>query len=243
MPLTAAGMRTLMRQMQEVQEHPVDGVQVRPSDSMNEYHFDVDGPEGTPFAAGRFHVVLIFDEQYPEVPPKGFFRTKIFHPNISERGDICVNTLKRDWSPMLGLRHILVVIRCLLIEPNPESALNEEAGRLILEEYAAYERKAAMYTAINAARPNGVPRFTLPEVKAEKASGSVTACASAGAAADSGASATAAAAAASASSMANGGAPSTATRGLTLSEANCHPGSATAAEKAEKSKKKALRRI
>ncbi|CBZ30085.1 putative ubiquitin-conjugating enzyme [Leishmania mexicana MHOM/GT/2001/U1103] len=241
MPLTAAGMRTLMRQMQEVQEHPVDGVQVRQSDSMNEYHFDLDGPEGTPFAAGRFHVVLIFDEQYPEVPPKGFFRTKIFHPNISERGDICVNALKRDWSPTLGLRHILVVIRCLLIEPNPESALNEEAGRLILEEYAAYERKAAMYTAINAARPNGAPRFTPPEAKVEKASSSVTADASAPVNADSGASATTPAA--SASSMANSSAPSTATRRLTLSEANCHPGSATAAEKAEKSKKKALRRI
>ena len=27
----------------------------------------------------------------------------------------------------MGLRHVLVVIRCLLIEPFPESALNEEA--------------------------------------------------------------------------------------------------------------------
>lgn len=27
-----------------------------------------------------------------------------------------------------GLRHVLTVIRCLLIEPNPDSALNDEAG-------------------------------------------------------------------------------------------------------------------
>ena len=27
------------------------------------------------------------------------------------------------------------VVRCLLIEPNPESALNEEAGRLFMEDY------------------------------------------------------------------------------------------------------------
>ncbi|GET92036.1 ubiquitin-conjugating enzyme [Leishmania tarentolae] len=241
MPLTAIGMRTLMRQMQEVREHPVDGVQVRPSDSMNEYHFDLDGPEGTPFAAGRFHVVLIFDEQYPEVPPKGYFRNKIFHPNISERGDICVNALKRDWTPTLGLRHILVVIRCLLIEPNPESALNEEAGRLILEDYAVYERKAVMYTSINAARPNGVPRFTLPEAREEKTSCRGTADASAPVNAESSASATTTAA--SASSTTNGGASSPAARRLTPSETNCHPASATAAEKAEKSKKKALRRI
>ncbi|KAL7697643.1 ubiquitin-conjugating enzyme [Lotmaria passim] len=233
MPLTAAGMRTLMRQMQEVQEHPVDGVQVRPSETMSEYHFDLDGPEGTPFEAGRFHVVLIFDEQYPEVPPKGFFRTKIFHPNVAERGDICVNALKRDWSPNVGLRHILAVIRCLLIEPNPESALNEEAGRLLLEDYAAYERKATMYTAVNAARPDGVARFTLPGEAAGRP-------------------AHAAVSAAGGKEGEEGGEGSPGGRSggkLTLTEANCHPGSAAAAEKAEKTKKaaekkkKALRRI
>jgi ubiquitin-protein ligase len=24
--------------------------------------------------------------------------TKIYHPNVSERGEICVNTLKKDWN-------------------------------------------------------------------------------------------------------------------------------------------------
>lgn len=31
------------------------------------------------------------------------------------------------------LRHILMVVRCLLIEPFPESALNEEAAKMLLE--------------------------------------------------------------------------------------------------------------
>jgi len=34
------------------------------------------------------------------------------------------------------------VIRCLLIEPYPESALNEEAGKLLLEDYAEYAQHA-----------------------------------------------------------------------------------------------------
>ena len=37
----------------------------------------------------------------------GFFLTKIFHPNISKTGDICVNTLKKDWKSDLGLDHVL----------------------------------------------------------------------------------------------------------------------------------------
>jgi ubiquitin-conjugating enzyme E2 S len=42
---------------------------------------------------------------------KGFFETKIFHPNVSSLGEICVNTLKKDWQPKLGIRHVLLVSR------------------------------------------------------------------------------------------------------------------------------------
>jgi len=63
--------------------------------------------------------------------------TKIFLPNIATSGEICVNTLKKDWNPSLGLRHILLVVRCLLIEPFPESALNEQAGKMLLENYSS----------------------------------------------------------------------------------------------------------
>lgn len=39
----------------------------------------------------------------------GYFVTRIFHPNIAKNGEICVNTLKKDWKPTLGLRHVLLV--------------------------------------------------------------------------------------------------------------------------------------
>ena len=76
--------------------------------------------------------------------------TKIFHPNFSKTGEICVNTLKRDWQPDHTLRHILLVIRCLLVEPYPESALNEDAGKLLLEDYANYAEHARLMTSIHA---------------------------------------------------------------------------------------------
>ena len=53
------------------------------------------------------------------VSSAGYFLTKIFHPNVSKPGEICVNVLKRDWKPDMGLRHVLVIVRCLLIEPFP----------------------------------------------------------------------------------------------------------------------------
>ncbi|KAH9614534.1 hypothetical protein KSS87_010796, partial [Heliosperma pusillum] len=86
-----------------------------------------------------------------------YFLTKIFHPNISNTGEICVNTLKKDWNPTLGLRHVLLVIRCLLIEPFPESALNEQAGKMLLEDYEEYARLARLYTGIHA-KPKSKPK-------------------------------------------------------------------------------------
>jgi len=65
-----------------------------------------------------------------------------------------VNTLKRDWKESYGLSHILLTIKCLLIAPNPESALNEEAGRLLLEAYDDYCARARTWTSIHA-RPTG----------------------------------------------------------------------------------------
>lgn len=104
----------------------------------------------TPFEGGFFKIKLKLEADYPSLPPKGFFLTKIFHPNVSEKGDICVNTLKKDWTPEMGIRHILITIKCLLINPNPESALNEEAGRLLLENYEDYFKHAALMTSVHA---------------------------------------------------------------------------------------------
>lgn len=134
---------------------------------------------GTPFEGGLFKMKLLLPADFPASAPKGtsgvvdcgcrhtplclycltgclaatpgFFLTKIFHPNIRyTTGEICVNTLKRDWQPSHGIRHILMVIRCLLIEPFPESALNEEAAKMLLEEYDEYFKRARMLTSIHA---------------------------------------------------------------------------------------------
>lgn len=61
--------------------------------------------------------------------------------------------MKRDWKPELTLRDILITISCLLIYPNPASALNAEAGRLVEEDFAEYERKARLWAQIHAAVP------------------------------------------------------------------------------------------
>lgn len=121
---------------------------------------------GTPYEGGQFKIRLQLGADFPAAPPKGFFVTKIFHPNVSKTGEICVNTLKKDWHEKLGIRHVLITIRCLLIVPNPESALNEEAGKLLLEQYEEYAKQARLMTSIHAARALVAPAPAAAPVEA-----------------------------------------------------------------------------
>lgn len=72
----------------------------------------VDGvvcPAETPYEGGVFRMRLVFGPDFPAAPPKGVFITPIFHPNVSKQGEICVNTLKKDWKAECKLSHILMV--------------------------------------------------------------------------------------------------------------------------------------
>lgn len=47
---------------------------------------DIVGPVDTPYAGGVFRCKLSIENDFPNNPPKGYFLTKIFHPNVSEKG-------------------------------------------------------------------------------------------------------------------------------------------------------------
>ncbi|KAH8070727.1 hypothetical protein JL720_11733 [Aureococcus anophagefferens] len=78
------------------------------------------GPTGTPYEGGTFRLKLVLGSDFPSAP-LGFFDQDL-PPEHRANGDICVNTLKRDWSSDVTLSHVLQVIRCLLIVPFPSRA-------------------------------------------------------------------------------------------------------------------------
>jgi len=143
----------LMQQVTKLQREALEGISVNiPKDgNLSTIEARIEGPPGTPYANAVFHLYLTIPSNFPTSPPKAYFTTKIFHPNVSETGEVCVNTLKKDWdSQKWSIRHILQIIRCLLIAPFPESALNQEAGKLFMESYEDFAREARIITQVHA---------------------------------------------------------------------------------------------
>jgi len=151
--LSPVSLKNVMKEISDLVQNPPEGIKVLHNDDFSEVNANIEGPVGTPYEGGLFKVTLKLGSEFPQSPPKGFFNTKIFHPNVSPKGEICVNTLKKDWKPEHGIKHTLLTIKCLLIVPNPESALNEEAGKLLLENYEDYAKHARLMTSIHAKKP------------------------------------------------------------------------------------------
>lgn len=150
--------RSISNEIRQLASNSTDCIRYVPSDNqLNIIYVEIKGPDKTPYENAFFKVKLVLSEQFPETPPKAFFDTKIYHPNIAtNNGEVCVNTLKKDWSPKVGILHIAQVIRCLLIVPSPDSALNDEAGRLFMESYEEYAERARIMTKIHAAKSSVV---------------------------------------------------------------------------------------
>mmetsp|Transcript_14354 Transcript_14354/g.54138 ORF Transcript_14354/g.54138 Transcript_14354/m.54138 type:complete len:270 (-) Transcript_14354:137-946(-) len=144
------------RELQTLARSPPEGIQLlqEESESITEIFAEISGPEETPYEGYSFRMKLVLSSDFPQSPPRGFFLTRIFHPNVSTNGDICVNTLKRDWQPTTTIGHVLQVIRCLLIVPFPESSLNDEAGKLFMDSYDEFKRRATIMAQVHAI-PNG----------------------------------------------------------------------------------------
>ena len=119
----------ILKEIQKLKNEPIEGVSAE-HDKENLRYFKVimKGQKETPYEGGVFNVQLYLPEEYPMVPPKVLFMTKIYHPNIDFLGRVCLDVLKKEWSPALQIRTVLLSLQCLMSAPNTEDPLNEKVN-------------------------------------------------------------------------------------------------------------------
>ncbi|KAJ3700321.1 hypothetical protein LUZ61_004026 [Rhynchospora tenuis] len=107
------------------------------------------GPPDSPYSGGIFILHIHFPPDYPFKPPRVYFQTKVYHPNINSNGGICsshFHILKDQWSPALTISKVLNLICSLLADPIPDCPLVPEIARIYKDKRSRYEKTARAWT-------------------------------------------------------------------------------------------------
>jgi ubiquitin-conjugating enzyme E2 N len=137
----------IIKETQKLKKDPISGISAEAfSDNPRYFNVIISGPKDSPYEGGKFHLQLYLPEEYPMVPPKCIFMTKIYHPNIDFLGRICLDILKKNWSPALQIRAVLLSIQSLLNEPNTADPLNEKVNDHWLKDRKDAEKTAREWT-------------------------------------------------------------------------------------------------
>eukprot|EP00401_Gymnodinium_catenatum_P068738 CAMPEP_0117544230 /NCGR_PEP_ID=MMETSP0784-20121206/45465_1 /TAXON_ID=39447 /ORGANISM="" /LENGTH=169 /DNA_ID=CAMNT_0005341025 /DNA_START=88 /DNA_END=597 /DNA_ORIENTATION=+ len=140
--MTTVARRRLIRDLKKLQSDPPQGISASPmKDDIMRWTALMFGPDDTPWEGGTFQLEVTFSEEFPTKAPHVKFVTKMFHPNIYNNGEICLDILQNQWSPIYDISAILTSIQSLLTDPNPSSPANSEAARLWSENRREYNRR------------------------------------------------------------------------------------------------------
>jgi ubiquitin-conjugating enzyme E2 C len=99
-------------------------------DNLFEWVGQVRGVSGTAYEGLAFKVRLKFPADYPFSAPTITFTTPIFHPNVDQHGNICLDVLKEKWTAAYSVGTVLLSLQTLLGDPNNASPLNGQAAQL-----------------------------------------------------------------------------------------------------------------
>ncbi|KAI4124974.1 MAG: hypothetical protein LQ338_004524 [Usnochroma carphineum] len=105
-------------------------------DQLFEWEAVMQGPQGTAYEAGLWHLTISIPTTYPLSPPTVTFDTRIIHPNISfQSGEICLDLLKAKqeggWTPAYTIARTLEAIWLMLRYPEVDSPLNVDVAVLL----------------------------------------------------------------------------------------------------------------
>lgn len=80
-------------------------------------------------------------ETYPFEPPLVRCLDAVWHPNLDEHGAVCLSILREDWRPVYTLVSLVQGLLHLLLEPNPNDALNAAAAEMLVQDPAAFQAR------------------------------------------------------------------------------------------------------
>eukprot|EP01118_Nematostelium_gracile_P011709 TRINITY_DN419_c0_g1_i2.p1 TRINITY_DN419_c0_g1~~TRINITY_DN419_c0_g1_i2.p1 ORF type:complete len:150 (+),score=34.25 TRINITY_DN419_c0_g1_i2:67-516(+) len=141
--------KRLQKELKEFMDEPKDWgkAELANDENMFLWKAEITGPEKSPYEKGLFKLEIDLPTDYPFKPPKVKFLTKIYHPNVKSDGSFCTEILTaKGWSPQLKISQVLLTIRQLLSEPNPDDPLEAEIAQQFKTDRNAFNKTAKEWT-------------------------------------------------------------------------------------------------
>lgn len=138
--------KRIMREYMEFRNCPVDGVSVYMNeDNCHGWKAVLSGLP-SPYEGGAWLLTIDFPRDYPFKPPRVRFSTPVYHCNINNDGNICLDILREQWAPNLTISSALRCIRELMMLPNPDDPLDACKAQLCRDDRASYDSETQKHT-------------------------------------------------------------------------------------------------
>jgi len=135
-PAGAAGLRRIMKELEKAALDAGEGIHIFPAaDDVRFWRVLLEGPADSPFNGGVFQLSVQIPESYPMQPPKIMFITPVYHCNVSDSGQICLDVLADSWSPGLTVLKTIEEIRIMLSNPNTNDALRQWVAEVTIAHF------------------------------------------------------------------------------------------------------------
>jgi ubiquitin-conjugating enzyme E2 D len=115
-------------------------------DNIMSWQVALPGPDHSPYYGGTFLVELVFSSEYPFRGPEIRFQTKIYHPNINHKGEVCLGEMISEWKPVYTPLMVMAKVSELLTHPNPDDPLVVQIASLLKSDYKGFKTKAEEWT-------------------------------------------------------------------------------------------------
>ncbi|CDS43485.1 ubiquitin conjugating enzyme E2 17 kDa [Echinococcus multilocularis] len=165
-----------IRKFYDVQQDKLEYCTITIPDPNNVFIWNarINGPPDSPYEGGRFILAIRFPEDFPRSPPAVIFETSIFHPNITEYGEICLDILRNGWTPRITIAKIILSILSLMAFPMAENAVNPQIAIMMENSRTKFETMAREWTIRYAWFAESSPEQSTPSASANSGKGKMS---------------------------------------------------------------------
>ncbi|KAF9461192.1 ubiquitin-conjugating enzyme/RWD-like protein [Collybia nuda] len=149
--------KRIHREIADLKKEDLGPIVLGPSeDDLYLWKGSIPGPEGSVYEGGVYIFEVNLPLDYPFSAPHVTFKTRIYHMNISEQGNICIDILKHNWSPALSLFKVMLSLSSLLTDLNPKDPLVPAIATQFVRNRKTHDSTARQWTEMFA-RPKPPP--------------------------------------------------------------------------------------